>query len=144
MTTTRHRDFPELKAIAGGKENWRHNPDYCEILSVELKRLSVEIKLSAGGYERGIAILLRVPLTFLEKVMPQLLENQNYIDAVSVETLGLNKRLVQILQSNSINTIKDIRLMSERKLLSIKGFGRSSLSELLESLKQYDIEIQRK
>ena len=143
MTTATHDEYPGLEAIAGGRGNWSYNPDRCVFESVVVEGALLAIKVSAGGYDRGISILLKMPLDFLEQMRSELIDNQEFLDSHLIEFMGLEKRTNQVLRQNSITTIGALRLLSRKQLLSMGGFGRVSLKAVEDWLGDRGLALRR-
>lgn len=57
-----------------------------------------------------------------------LVENYNWTEIDL--TLELSVRSTRILRENNITTLKQLRNMSDKELLGLKGFGKKSLKEV--------------
>lgn len=143
MTSATHSGYPGLQAIAGGRGDWSYNPERCEIVSADINNASFEVKVSAGGYDRGVAILLRIPFSVFSEVMPKLLINSNIIDIKSIENVFLSDRAMRILKNHSIENIGTLRAMSKKELLSLDGFGRVSVQAVETWLHERGLALRR-
>lgn len=57
----------------------------------------------------------------------------------NLEQLGINQRMINILQSNNINEISDLLQKKKEDLLSLNNFGDRQLKLLFEALSKYHL-----
>lgn len=57
----------------------------------------------------------------------------------NLEQLGVNQRMINILQSNNINEINDLLQMKKEELLSLNNFGERQMKVLFEALSKYHL-----
>lgn len=55
----------------------------------------------------------------------------------NLEQLGLNQRLINLLESNGIDEIKDLLYKTKEELLKISNFGEKNLNKIFEALSKY-------
>jgi DNA-directed RNA polymerase alpha subunit len=55
----------------------------------------------------------------------------------NLEQLGLNQRLINLLESNGIGEIKDLLYKNKEDLLKINNFGEKNLKKIFEALSKY-------
>lgn len=68
-------------------------------------------------------------------------DNLRKILQKSVEELELNNRIMNVLRKERIITIADLVSKSPDYMLNLKNFGKKSLNELNDILKQYDLSL---
>jgi hypothetical protein len=144
------KDFPGLHVIAGGREQWHHNPDMCEINFVKAKRGALSIKCSAGGFDRGISIEVSLSLEFIVQHFPDLFashneeislsdreklevleDNLNLCSAqwlqVTIDNLPLRSDQKQVLRDNGIETVQELCAKTQGDLKSLPKIGDSAI-----------------
>lgn len=57
----------------------------------------------------------------------------------NLEQLGLNQRLINLLESNGIGEIKDLLYKTKEDLLKISNFGEKNLNKIYEAISQYHL-----
>lgn len=70
-----------------------------------------------------------------EDVTKWLVEDYNWTEIDL--TLELGVRATRILKENNITTIKQLVMMTDKELLKLKGFGKTSLTEVKNQLEWY-------
>ncbi|AHF08613.1 hypothetical protein DESME_09620 [Desulfitobacterium metallireducens DSM 15288] len=63
---------------------------------------------------------------------------QRFVDSPNLTNLKLSPRVFNALYRAKIYTVSDLKKHSEEELLVIEGFGRKSVLEVREKLKQYE------
>lgn len=59
---------------------------------------------------------------------------------VSIEELGLSPKVTNVLIRNGVNTLEDLKNVTEEDVIyRFTNFGRKSLEELLEKMKELGI-----
>jgi len=60
---------------------------------------------------------------------------------MKLSDLNFSNQILSLLKKDSINTLEDLLHKTEKELLQIKGFGKSSLNKLKEVLKQNNLKL---
>lgn len=55
----------------------------------------------------------------------------------NLEQLGLNQRIINLLESNNISEIKDLLYKTKKDLLNIANFGEKNLNKIFDALSKY-------
>lgn len=146
-------EFPGISVVAGGRESWIHNPDSCKIESVRVEDGALCIRSSAGGYDRGIAMELKIDLAFLVNKLPEVYqsreeknENENkhkernlverktqisetWLD-VGIEMLPITEKQQKTLNSLELLTVWDVCRQTREDVSNLPGFGYETLRKI--------------
>jgi len=60
---------------------------------------------------------------------------------MSLAELNLSVRATNCLESEGINTVRDLVTRAEDQLLQVRNFGETTLTEVRERLDQYDLRL---
>jgi DNA-directed RNA polymerase subunit alpha len=60
---------------------------------------------------------------------------------VKVDDLDFSNRTYNCLKRQGIETLEELRNYSEEELMNIRNFGQKSLDEVIEKLKEYNLEL---
>lgn len=77
-----------------------------------------------------------VPIPSMEELVPA----EALLDR-SIETIGLDKRVANILTQSGIRTLRDLVSKTEDELLNIRGFGRQALAEVVKILDELKLKL---
>ena len=58
-----------------------------------------------------------------------------------IEELNMSQRTTEALKQNGINTLDDIKKLSEEDIIKLRNFGRMSTAELMQKLRELKIEL---
>jgi hypothetical protein len=125
------KDYPGISVSSGGREVWNHNPDRCEIESVEITRGSLTIKCSAGGFDRGVAIQTTISLDFIMSHLTEMFSEFSQKQTIEreEEVRRLKKEMKDISESWLRATI-DVLPLTQSQRYAISTLGVATISDL--------------
>lgn len=81
--------------------------------------------------------------TAMQNIRAEINITMNDVDAVTmpVTTLELTVRACNVLRANNINTIGDLTALSARDLAALKGMGKRSIKEIVDTLADFKLDL---
>lgn len=164
MTSMSWKKDRRVRIIAGGRENWQHDPDRCDIEYVRLEKKGLVLKASAGGYERGIAIRWELDKEFIlesyakivgiegsktaviEGLISHLVSRHKEIllekvAIVAVKDAGFGPKTTKTLLDAGIVNLGDLANLTEQKLLETTSLGTRSLRRVRAVLMEFGLQL---
>ena len=130
------------------KVNFRVEPMRHEE-SVNFDKLVIGIstklnKTPKDALSEAIDILIRYATRFKELLasdVDAVSEEDSSINDKSIEDIGLDKRALNALKDNNINTVGELIAKREDELMRFKGFGATSLKKVKEALDKLNLKL---
>jgi DNA-directed RNA polymerase subunit alpha len=110
---------PELAIVEGAKIFRKHLNPFLQYDRLETGVFSKVKPLGVLGIDPGLEEKLKMPISQLE----------------------LSVRAVNCLESEKINYIRDLVVRTEESLLDMRNFGETTLTEVKEKLRKFDLQL---
>ncbi|MDR0336935.1 MAG: DNA-directed RNA polymerase subunit alpha [Planctomycetaceae bacterium] len=110
---------PELAIVEGAKIFRKHLNPFLQYDRLEMGVFAKVKTIGAMGIDPGLEEKLKMPLSQLD----------------------LSVRAVNCLESEKINFIRDLVVRTEESLLDMRNFGETTLTEVKEKLRKFDLQL---
>jgi len=130
------------------KVNFRVEPmRHEESVNFDKLVIGISTKLNKTPKEalsEAIDILIRYATRFKELLasdVDAVSEEDNTINDKAIEDIGLDKRALNALKDNNINTVGELIAKRPDELMRFKGFGATSLKKVKAALEKYNLKL---
>ncbi len=110
------------------------------IMTIQTKGNKTPFEAISEAVQIGIDYLSRFKALISSDGAPKDTDSDQYKN-MSLEEIGIDKRSLNALKNNDINTVGDLLGHSEADLLKLKHFGETSLKKVKESLEKYNLKL---
>ena len=110
------------------------------IMSIQTKGNKTPFEAISEAVQIGIDYLSQFKALISSDGAPKDTDSDQYKN-MSLEEIGIDKRSLNALKNNDINTVGDLLGHSEADLLKLKHFGETSLKKVKESLEKYNLKL---